>query len=86
MTVAHCLSVLTLPVSTAWTALLDELKEFATQPQFTYRHQWQSGDMVMFDNICVMHRAMPYDLSGSRRLLHRTTVAGEAHLQAVQSA
>jgi alpha-ketoglutarate-dependent taurine dioxygenase len=40
----------------------------------------------MFDNICVMHRAMPYDLSGSRRLLHRTTVAGEAHLQAVQSA
>lgn len=67
-------------------ALLDELKEFATQPQFTYRHQWQSGDMVMFDNICVMHRAMPYDLSGSRRLLHRTTVAGEAPLQAVQSA
>jgi alpha-ketoglutarate-dependent taurine dioxygenase len=67
-------------------ALLDELKEFSTQPQFTYRHRWQPGDMVMFDNICVMHKAMPYDLFGVRRLLHRTTVAGEAPLLAVRTA
>lgn len=64
-------------------AKIDELEAFATQPQFTYRHTWEAGDMVMFDNICVMHQAMPYDLSGSRRLLHRTTVAGDAPLAGV---
>lgn len=64
-------------------AQIDALEEFATRPQFTYRHQWRAGDMVMFDNICVMHQAMPYDLAGSRRLLHRTTVAGDAPLAGV---
>jgi alpha-ketoglutarate-dependent taurine dioxygenase len=64
-------------------AKIDALEAFTTQPQFTYRHQWRSGDMVMFDNICVMHQAMPYDLAGSRRLLHRTTVAGDAPLAGV---
>jgi alpha-ketoglutarate-dependent taurine dioxygenase len=39
--------------------------------------------MVMFDNICVMHQAMPYDLVNSRRLLHRTTVAGDAPLSGI---
>ena len=67
-------------------AFIDALEEFATQPQFTYRHRWRTGDMVMFDNICVMHRAMPYDLAGSRRLLHRTTVAGDAPLAGVGGA
>lgn len=67
-------------------AFIDELEEFATGPAFTYRHQWRAGDMVMFDNICVMHRAMPYDLAGSRRLLHRTTVAGDAPLAGVGGA
>ena len=56
--------------------LIDELEEFCTQPQFIYRHEWEDGDMVMFDNICVMHKAMAYNLAGSRRLLHRTTIAG----------
>jgi taurine dioxygenase/alpha-ketoglutarate-dependent 2,4-dichlorophenoxyacetate dioxygenase len=64
-------------------ARIDKLEEFATQPQFTYRHEWMDGDMVMFDNICVMHQATPYDISGSRRLLHRTTVAGDAPLVGV---
>lgn len=64
-------------------AKIDEIEAFATQSQFTYRHTWQAGDMVMFDNICVMHQAMPYDLTGSRRLLHRTTVAGDAPLAGV---
>lgn len=67
-------------------AKIDELEAFTTQPQFTYRHRWQAGDMVMFDNICVMHQAMPYDLAGSRRLLHRTTVAGDAPLAGVNGA
>ena len=63
--------------------LIDELEDFSTQPQFTYRHEWRDGDMVMFDNICVMHQAMPYDLANTRRLLHRTTVAGDAPLAGV---
>tara|TARA_R110002126_G_scaffold4815_9_gene24930 strand:- start:2374 stop:3261 length:888 start_codon:yes stop_codon:yes gene_type:complete len=64
-------------------AKIDELEEFATRPQFTYRHKWRAGDMIMFDNICMMHQAMPYDLAGVRRLLHRTTVAGDAPLAGV---
>ena len=64
-------------------ALIDELEEISTRPEFTYRHEWRDGDMVMFDNICVMHQAMPYDLANSRRLLHRTTVAGDAPLAGV---
>lgn len=64
-------------------ALIDELEEICTQLQFTYRHEWRDGDMVMFDNICVMHQAMPYDLTNTRRLLHRTTVAGDAPLAGV---
>jgi alpha-ketoglutarate-dependent taurine dioxygenase len=64
-------------------ALIDELEEICVRPEYTYRHQWQDGDMVMFDNICMMHQAMPYDLKNSRRLLHRTTVAGDAPLAGV---
>ncbi|NQV56713.1 MAG: TauD/TfdA family dioxygenase, partial [Rhodospirillales bacterium] len=40
-------------------------------------HDWQAGDMVMWDNLALLHRAMPYDLVNDRRLLHRTTVVGE---------
>ena len=57
---------------------LDELKAFATQQQFVYRHKWRVGDLVMGDNRCTIHRAMPYALERDRRLLHRKTVAGEA--------
>ena len=64
-------------------AVIDELERICSKPEFTYRHKWREGDMVMFDNICVMHQAMPYDLSNSRRLLHRTTVAGNKPLEGV---
>ena len=64
-------------------ALIDELEEICVRPKYTYRHQWQDGDVVMFDNICMMHQAMHYDLENSRRLLHRTTVAGDAPLAGV---
>ncbi len=64
-------------------ALIDELEALANAPDCTYRHKWHSGDLVMFDNICVMHQAMPYDLVNTRRLLHRTTVAGDKPLRSV---
>lgn len=66
--------------------LLAELTAFATQPQFTYRHRWRVGDLVMWDNRCTMHRAMPYALERGRRLLHRTTVAGDGPLLPVATA
>jgi len=57
-------------------ALLDRMMDWATLPRFTYRHQWQPGDVVMWDNTGTMHRAMPY-AEDSGRLLHRTTVIGD---------
>jgi len=56
---------------------LNDLDEWATQEKYTYFHDWQAGDMVMWDNLALLHRAMPYDLVNDRRLLHRTTVVGE---------
>jgi alpha-ketoglutarate-dependent 2,4-dichlorophenoxyacetate dioxygenase len=58
-------------------ALLQELLEFATQEKFTYTHRWTVGDLVMYDNRAVLHRARPYKISEHPRILHRTTVMGE---------
>jgi alpha-ketoglutarate-dependent 2,4-dichlorophenoxyacetate dioxygenase len=57
-------------------ALLRDLLEFATQPQFVYRHVWRQHDLVMWDNRCVLHRGRPWDERRYRRIMHRTTVAG----------
>jgi alpha-ketoglutarate-dependent 2,4-dichlorophenoxyacetate dioxygenase len=55
-------------------ALLRELTEHATQPQFVYRHAWQLGDVVAWDNLCTMHRATPFEDTTHRRDMRRTTV------------
>lgn len=57
-------------------ALLCRLRDWATQPQFVYRHEWKIGDLVIWDNTGTMHRAMPYALD-SGRMMHRTKLAGE---------
>ncbi len=59
-------------------AMLEELKQWCIKPEFVYHHKWKVGDMVMWDNKSIMHRAMPYDMENERRLLHRTTIAGES--------
>lgn len=57
--------------------LLDELLEHATQPQFIYRHTWHPGDLVIWDNRCLLHRAVRnYDMAIHRRVLHRTVIRG----------
>lgn len=56
--------------------LLVQLRCWATQPQFVYRHKWSVGDLVMWDNTGTMHRATPYD-PDCGRLLHRTKLEGE---------
>ncbi|HLN15936.1 MAG TPA: TauD/TfdA family dioxygenase [Acidimicrobiales bacterium] len=57
-------------------ALLDDLLARATVPSRVYRHEWQVGDVVIWDNRGVLHRAAPYDPS-SPRDMHRTTFAGD---------
>lgn len=56
--------------------LLDELLAWTTQERFCYQHQWTVGDLVIWDNTGMLHRALPYDPT-SERTLHRTTIAGE---------
>ncbi|WP_216893917.1 TauD/TfdA dioxygenase family protein [Nocardia alni] len=56
-------------------ALLTHLLDWATQPQFTYQHRWHRGDLVIWDNTGMLHRAIPFELT-SRRLMHRTTLNG----------
>lgn len=57
--------------------LLEDLLAFATRPKFVYSHQWRRGDLLIYDNRCVLHRARPYAWTEHRRIMHRTTVAGD---------
>ena len=57
-------------------ALIERLVNFATQPPFVYSHRWAPGDVLVWDNRAVMHRATPFAASGERRRMVRTTVAG----------
>ena len=52
------------------------LTEFATQPQFCYSHPWREGDLVIWDNRAVLHRATAYETTAHKRLMQRTTVNG----------
>ncbi len=52
--------------------LIMDLLEHATQPQFVYRHQWQVGDLVIWDNRATVHRGRRFDLA-ERRELRRTS-------------
>jgi len=57
-------------------ALLDELWTCATAEDSVWRHVWQAGDVVLWDNRCTMHRRDPFD-SNTRRVMHRTQIKGE---------
>lgn len=57
-------------------ALIEELLAWVTQDRFVYRHKWTVGDMLMWDNTGVLHRAEPYAFD-SGRMMHRTTLLGE---------
>jgi len=56
--------------------LLDRLWEHATQDRFKYEHVWSMGDVLIWDNRCVMHRRDAFDPSARRRM-HRAQTAGE---------
>ncbi|HEX3864235.1 MAG TPA: TauD/TfdA family dioxygenase [Stellaceae bacterium] len=59
-------------------AFIAWLNEFATQPQYCYSHAWRDGDLVIWDNRAVLHRATAYDTLNHKRLMQRTTVGGDA--------
>jgi taurine dioxygenase len=57
-------------------ALIAALADHIVKPAFVYRHQWRAGDLLLWDNCTVQHRAIQdYDLP-QRRLMHRTTMGG----------
>lgn len=62
-------------------ALLDRIWEHCTREEFTYRHRWQPGDLLMWDNRSTMHRRDPFD-AGTRRIMHRTQLKGDRGVEA----
>ena len=57
-------------------ALLNALWAHASQPKFAWYQHWRVGDLMMWDNRCVMHRRDEFDES-ARRVMHRTQIVGE---------
>jgi taurine dioxygenase len=58
-------------------ALIEELNALAVHPDLTYEHRWTPGQLIVWDNRCVMHRATAYDPATQRRVVRRCTVLGE---------
>lgn len=58
-------------------ALLDRLWAHATQEKYAWKHVWQVGDVVLWDNRCAMHYRSEVD-SSQPRVMHRTVINGEA--------
>jgi alpha-ketoglutarate-dependent taurine dioxygenase len=56
--------------------LLAELEEWTTRPERVYRHLWTVGDLVIWDNLGMVHKALPYDETSPREL-HRTVLVGD---------
>jgi taurine dioxygenase len=57
-------------------SVIEELHDHCIKPEFQYRHEWRTGDLLMWDNATAMHLAIcDYELP-QRRLMHRTTVIG----------
>jgi len=57
-------------------ALLDDLQDRATQPDHVYSHDWEAGELVIWDNRCLLHRGSGYDADLYRRHMRQTRVQG----------
>ena len=57
-------------------ALLDALWAHCTKPEFAWYQQWRAGDLILWDNRCVMHRRDAFD-PATRRVMHRTQIKGD---------
>jgi taurine dioxygenase len=58
-------------------ALIEELNRLAVHPDLTYEHRWTPGELILWDNRCVMHRATAYDPATQGRVIRRCTVLGD---------
>jgi alpha-ketoglutarate-dependent taurine dioxygenase len=57
-------------------ALLSKLVDFACRPPRVYHHDWAPGDVVVWDNRCLLHRATPWDMNEPRVMWH-SRIAGD---------
>jgi len=64
--------------------LLQELVDFACQPPRIYHHNWTPGDAVVWDNRCLLHRGMPWDMNEPRVMWH-SRIAGDPMSEAALS-
>ena len=71
---AHAKSIVGWPEDRS-RALLDGLLARASKPENSFRHEWRDGDVVVWDNQAVVHRATPYDTERFRRVMQRTTIS-----------
>lgn len=60
-------------------ALLDALWAHATQPRFVMCHEWKVGDLLMWNNLSVLHRRDPFDPK-TRRVMHRSQIKGNERI------
>lgn len=63
---------------------IDEINAFICRPSRTVVHQWRPGDVAVWDNRCLLHRALPYDYAEERVLMH-TRIKGEATERALNA-
>lgn len=56
--------------------LLDDLIARTVMPESIYQHRWRVGDLLIWDNRCLLHRGCPYDADRYRRRMHQTRVVG----------
>jgi taurine dioxygenase len=75
ITAGECIGIEGMPEDEA-VDLIAELDPHCVKPEFLYRHRWQVGDLVMWDNASAMHLAICDYALPERRLMHRTTVIG----------
>jgi len=59
-------------------ALIEELNKLAVHDDLTYEHRWRPGQLIAWDNRCLMHRATDYDPATQRRVVRRCTILGGA--------
>lgn len=57
--------------------VIDELNDLIVHPDLTYEHRWSPGQLILWDNRCLMHRATSYDTVRERRVIRRCTVLGD---------
>lgn len=58
-------------------ALIEELNALAIRPELVYAHRWQPGQLILWDNRCLLHRATEYDTRNEPRVIRRCTVLGD---------